>query len=390
MNKRQFYTALSAAGLFLFLVSLPVMAAEKEGKAESQPGMMGSGGARGMRLELTEERIERIMQMIREREPERAKELEQLRSENPEAFKKELMMRMRERMGMQQELTEERIGRIMQVLRERDPERAKELEQLRSKNPEAFKKGLRETIQQYIERRRREGAGQVEYREGAGQMEYRQRPRSGKMEPGGMMGGMGGGKMAEGGRMAGGGGMKGGGGMAGGVVSGRGFGGRSRTQENHEELLGWLEKNFPDKAERLRDILKEHPEYFEKAMSHLSRRYRRIIEASEENPALAEVLKDDMRLKDMRWKLIDKIKGAKKEDKKALVEELRGVISQRFDLIIKRKRIAYEHLKSDLEDLKQEVKKGEQDIENWEKTKDKRVEERVQELLGKMEEFEWN
>jgi len=368
MKKKQFYTVLSAAGLFLILVLQPVMAAGEERKTENQPGMTGAGGTRGVRLELTEERIERIMQMMRKRDPEQAKELEQLRSEKPEAFKKELRTWMRERMGMQQELTEERIERIMQVLREREPARAKELEQLRSEKPEAFKKELQETIQQFIQRRRQEGAGQ---------MEDRQRPRSG------MMGGGYGGD----GRMAGG---YGGGGMMGGGMSGRGIGGRSRTQESPEELFGWLEKNFPDKARRLRGIRKEHPEYFEKAMRQLSMRYRRIIEASKDNPALAEVLKDEMRLKNMRWKLIDKIKKAGKGDKLALVEELRTVVSQRFDLIIKRKRIAYERLKSDLEDLKQEVKKGEKDIENWENSKDKRVEERVQELLGKTEEFEWN
>jgi len=311
MKKKQFYVALSAMGLFLVLVLQPVMAAEDEYKAESQPGMMGAGGARGMRLELTEERIERIMQMLRERAPERAKELEQLRSDKPEAFKKE----------------------------------------------------LRETIQQFIERRRQEGAGQGE---------YRQRPRSGKMEPGGMMGG----------------GMMGGG-MAGGM-NGRGFGARGRMQEWTEELLGWLDENFPEKAERLRSIQEEHPEHFEKAIRYSLRKYRRIMDASEENPELAEVLKDDMRLKHKRWELIDKIKEAGEEDKKALIEELGAVISQRFDLIIKRKRIAYEHLKLELEALKQKVKEGEKDIENWVKTKDKRVEERVKEVLGKMEEFKWN
>jgi len=170
----------------------------------------------------------------------------------------------------------------------------------------------------------------------------------------------------------------------------RGGRSRSRMSDTYDKLLEWLEENFPEKAENLRKIQEEHPEHYHKVMHHSLRKYRRAMEASEENPALAEVLKKDIKLRDGRRELLGKIQETDEEEKQQLIEELRELISNRFDLIIERKRIAYERLKTELEDLKEKVKEGERDIEKWVNMKDEKVEERMQVLLGRVEKFDWD
>ncbi len=66
------------------------------------------------RFELTNERIERIMGRLAENDPEKAKELEQLRQEDPEKFKAELRETMREHFGKMSRgrNMQERFGRM--------------------------------------------------------------------------------------------------------------------------------------------------------------------------------------------------------------------------------------------------------------------------------------
>ncbi len=143
------------------------------------------------RFELTDERIERIMGRLAKNDPNKAKELKQLRQDDPKKFKAELRETMREKFGkrfgqdnmrerpgrmsrgrnMREqtgkrfdgrkrfELTDERIERIMGRLAENDPNKAKELEQLRQKDPKKFKAELKETMREKFGKRFREHKG---------------------------------------------------------------------------------------------------------------------------------------------------------------------------------------------------------------------------------------
>lgn len=75
---------------------LPCWAGEKE---EENIWVEDEPRRRHGRFELTDERIERIMNRLSETDPEKAKELEQLREIDPEKFKTELRKAMRERFG---------------------------------------------------------------------------------------------------------------------------------------------------------------------------------------------------------------------------------------------------------------------------------------------------
>ena len=71
---------------FAFAVALPCWAQEKAEKDIFEDERAN----RARRMELTEEKIEQILNHIREAKPEEAERLEKLREEDPEKFKTEL------------------------------------------------------------------------------------------------------------------------------------------------------------------------------------------------------------------------------------------------------------------------------------------------------------
>jgi glycerophosphoryl diester phosphodiesterase len=121
------------------------------------------------------------------------------------------------------------------------------------------------------------------------------------------------------------------------------------------------------------------------------RKYGRIAEAAKENPQLAEVLKKDLELGKAQNELLKKIKAATNDnEKKELTQKLEEALGRRFDLIMERKQIEYEHLRKKLERLKEEVQQSEGQVEKWKQLKGNLVKERLDKLLKQSEEFTWD
>jgi hypothetical protein len=263
------------------------------------------------------------------------------------------------------ELTDEAIERMMSRLEKEDPAKAKELVKLRKKDPEKFKAELRKVM------RERFGRGWGEQRKGGGRY--------------------GPGRGMEFGRGVGPYGPTKGKGERESFGPARGPGMWRMMRERHGEFLEWLEKNYPEKAKELAELEEKSPELFGKRYWLCYRRYKKIYEAKE-NPALAEILKEDLELKDRRDKLLAEIRaGVSKDEKAELVKELEKVLGRRFDLIVKRKQIEYENLLKKLQELQERVKESEAQVEKWKEAKFKNisVKGRVEELVGKAEEFRW-
>lgn len=182
--------ALSTAVLLLFVV--PCSAEEQQSKADEPLE----------RMELTEEKIDRLMDWLGDKSPEKAEKLEQLREENPEKFQAEVreifqrqfgprMRRPREQTGRAEqrgggfgarapgmgaggfggrgphrrpepgqestrgvdrvfrEHMEQRYREFTGWLEENYPEEAKELAELRERNPELYIARLRAIFRQY-------------------------------------------------------------------------------------------------------------------------------------------------------------------------------------------------------------------------------------------------
>jgi hypothetical protein len=250
----------------------------------------------------------------------------------------------------------ERLERMLERVREIDPQKAEELAQLKDKDPNAFKTEIRNFMR---ERMMGQMGQMMEQRGAAGRKpQGREEPtmKQGPMAPPGP----------------------------------EEF--HRRMQEMGEEYMKWLKENYPDEATKLEQIKKENPEQINRAMMLSGMKYGRIYEASKENPKIAQILKEQLPLKEKRAELVRQIKATTDEkQKKQLTADLEKVVGQQFDLIVKHKQLVCEDLAKKLTDLSKELDKKKADIEKWKNAdfKNKKVKDRVNELLTETEKFEW-
>ena len=257
----------------------------------------------------------------------------------------------------------ERTERMLEQVREIDPQKAEELAQLKDKDPNAF----RTEVRNFMRERMMDRMGQImEQNNIPGrkpQGRYESSVRRGLITP-----------------------------------KGPGFEGRGpemfrqHMQEWGEEFIKWLKDDYPDEAAKIEQLQNGSPEY-NRAMALLGRKFGRIYEASKNNPQLAEVLKEKLALRAQRADLVRQIKTATDEkQKKLLTADLEKTVGLQFDLIIKHKQLVCEDLAGKLKDLNKELDKKKADIEKWKNIdfKNQKVKDRVNELLAESEKFEWD
>jgi len=240
-------------------------------------------------------------------------------------------------------LTDQTVERIMQRLAETDPEKAEELQKLRDKDTDEFKRQLRNIQRERFAEHRRPA------------------------EPGF-------------------------------VMDDRPSGGRRRRGEMRQrfvEYLEELEKIYPEEAKKLAEMKEKQPDVYRRRVGLSYRRYGRIVEKAKDDPNLAQVLKENFELKKERNELVEKIKAASDEGKKKkLNRELEEVLSKRFDALVKWKQIEYELLLERLERLKEEIKKSKVNIKKWkdDKFKEENIKAHIKELLSpeKDKKFRWH
>jgi hypothetical protein len=248
------------------------------------------------------------------------------------------------------EMPKDMIDRILADIKERDPNKGKELEALRDKDPAKFRDQMREIIREHFEAMRHRGFGPEE-----------------------MVGGPGGPK-----------------GMAGPPPGpGEQPPGFRPFQERSEEFLKWIKDNYPDEAKKLED-LKNDQGLYDRQLRLLGRKYGWLYEQVRENPKLGEVLKEDMELAKERDSILKRIKEAKSDaEKEKLKAELEKVVSERYDLIVKRTQIEYEQLSNKLEELKKQVEESKANVEKWKgkEFKKEQVKKQVEMLLKRPDTF---
>jgi hypothetical protein len=241
------------------------------------------------------------------------------------------------------EPTPEQADHILAELKEKNPQKADELAKLREKDPNAFKMELHNAMREQFMSR----------------MMEQKRPQQGP---------------------------------AGHDMPGSEFM-REKIQEKTDEYLKCLKDNYPDEATKLEQLKKDNPEQFARAMMISGKKYGPICMAIKDDPNLAKVLKQQMELRGKRAELLKQIRATTDEkQKKTLTTELEQIVGQQFDLIVKRKQMAYEDLTKKLADLQKEVDQKKAEVEKW-KSKDfksQRIKERVTELLNEKEKFEWD
>jgi DNA polymerase/3'-5' exonuclease PolX len=160
------------------------------------------------------------------------------------------------------------------------------------------------------------------------------------------------------------------------------------------KFLESLEKLVPKEAQELAKLKGTNPDLYAEKYELALKKYGRIIEEGRRNPELAEVLIEDLKLKKRRDELVKNIKAAQSDrEKKKLVAELEEVVADRFDLIVRRKQIAYERLLRWLEELRKRIRESRGEIVRWrdDKLKNENVKKRTQDLIGENQtEFRWD
>ncbi len=164
-------------------------------------------------------------------------------------------------------------------------------------------------------------------------------------------------------------------------------------QQRQNEFLQWLAKEYPKEAENLAKLKEKEPKLYMERFDLFRNKYWPIFEEERRNPELAEVLKEDLDLKDKRDDLVIRIKAVKNDkDKQKLMAELEEVISRRYDLIVRRKEIAYERLLKWLEELRNRIKQSRDEIINYKdkEVKAENVKKHMKDLMEENPEFRWD
>jgi hypothetical protein len=224
------------------------------------------------------------------------------------------------------ELTDEEIDRIMDGLKQRSPEKAKELTELRKKDPDKFREEL---VKNAFE----------EFRKVAGE-------RWEKWQA-----------------------------------------------ERRVKFLEWLVEKVPEEAEELAKLKERSPDLYGEKYEGIRRKYGRIYEEGRRNPELEKVLIEDLRLQKRRDQLLGKIHTTtNRREKEKLTKELEEVVGLRYDMIVRRKQMAYEWLLKRLEELQNQVKESRAEIHRAQdaEVKAQNIKKRIQELLEEKKGFHWD
>ena len=165
-------------------------------------------------------------------------------------------------------------------------------------------------------------------------------------------------------------------------------------QQRRVEFLDWLEKNYSRESRGLANLKERDPNLYEKKLGSMRVTYGPIYDAERRNNIeLAGVLKEDLRLKEREDELVGKIKTmTDQKEKDKLAAELAEVVSDRYDLILRRKQMAYERLLKDLEELQNRVKESRAEMLKSQDSKVKadNVKQRLKDLLEQKKGFRWD
>jgi len=167
----------------------------------------------------------------------------------------------------------------------------------------------------------------------------------------------------------------------------------ARRQKRNAQFLEWLKAEYPKDEQCLAKLKDGDPELYAKNFDHLMNQYGHIFDAYTSNPELGGVLKEDYELKKRNDELCRQLRREPSDAKKQeLGTELQLVVARRYDLIVRRKEIAYEQLLRRLEDLQKHIQASKDEIVTYkdDRVKQENVRQRVQTLTENKVRFKWD
>jgi hypothetical protein len=261
--------------------------------------------------------------------------------------------KMEPREGPRDQSPQQRTDRAIRWIKENDPNKARELEGLRTSDPNRFNKEMREYFR---DRMRGEGfdwsllgPGDFGGPEGPG--------RQGG--PGGQMGRFG--------------------------EPGMGGDPRAAMDKERDEFLKWMTANYPEEGKKLTELRKNEKDMakVDRQTMQNYRQYITIYVASKYNPKLAEILKQDLPLRKERRDLsaaIDKTTDA--AEKAKLTDKLHDVVARRFDLLIQQKQIEYDILLERLKTVQKQIEDSKSKLEDMKQNSKQHIDKQMSDLLS--------
>jgi hypothetical protein len=244
----------------------------------------------------------------------------------------------------------ERVDRAMEMIRASDPNKATALEALRTSDPNQFGRELRE----YFRSRRPADLGPGFFDLG---------------------------DMGHGGPE-----VQGGPGRPEGRDGRRPFGpglGSGDMEKEKEEFGKWLKANYPEMEKKFSETKKLDPKDVDRRTMAEFRPYIGLYFASKTNPKLAEILKQDIPLRNQRRELVDAInKTTDAAEKAKLTEQLLKVVEKRFDLLVQQKQLEYDMLMEWMKDLEKRLGQSKNSIDEMKQNAKGHIDKQMQDLLA--------
>ena len=160
--------------------------------------------------------------------------------------------------------------------------------------------------------------------------------------------------------------------------------------KKHKAFLVWFKKQYPQDHKELMELQIAEPKEYVQRFMDLMKVYEPIQRMEKFNPKLSEVMKKNIDLQKRRDALLLQIRIASKEQQPKLIEELRGVVAQRFDAIVLEKQLQYEWLRKRLNDLTKKVEGRARELKSLNKNKKQCVQKRMNELMERTEKVNWD
>ncbi|MHC4926342.1 MAG: hypothetical protein ACYTER_03240 [Planctomycetota bacterium] len=165
---------------------------------------------------------------------------------------------------------------------------------------------------------------------------------------------------------------------------------KTHLAKKHEAFFAWLEKNYPQKANELKEIGNTQPDKFGQRIAHIIKAYEPIQKADKHNPELAKVLREDLKLQQQRNQILKQLRSAKsKEEQDKLLGELNTVVGARFDVIIQKKQIQYNMTRNRLDSLNKRLQRHGTELQKLKDEKNQNVEKRMKDLTDGKIKMDW-
>jgi len=122
------------------------------------------------------------------------------------------------------------------------------------------------------------------------------------------------------------------------------------SQEELEEMTAFVREHFPEQYEKLRRL--HGKDKLRPIAAKLWPRIREIILAYRRNPELGNLMVEDLKLEEQFREKFQSYRGASKESRKQIEDEIRTLLARQFDVRQKRRAVEIHELEKRLADQK--------------------------------------